>query len=67
MNEIEELWDSLLSQEAVRILTAYNSLQPDEKEAIRSHLARMTKEEGWQPSQMESAQTALDVIEGKRT
>ncbi len=62
MNEFEELWDRLLSRDPELILPAFNSMQPDEQGLILTHLSRMIEEEGWQPSQRESARTALEVI-----
>ena len=62
MSVIEKLWNALLSQEPENILSSFNMLQPDEKILILKHLSRMVDEEGWQPSQRVSAQTALNVI-----
>lgn len=58
----ENIWELLLSREPTRIVAAYDSLTPEEKETVLEHLHRMINEPGWQPAQRVSAQAALDSI-----
>ena len=62
MNEIESLWDRLLSRKPEEILPAFQSLHADEQGFILKHLVRMITEEGWQPSQRESARIAMEAL-----
>jgi hypothetical protein len=60
--EFESIWELLLSRDPKRILLAFESLQPEQKKAVRKHLQKMVAEPGWQPEQRISAQAALDAI-----
>ena len=62
-DELETLWDALLSRQANLILQAFNSLDKEGKEAVMNHLKRMSTEMGWHPEQAASAKSALDVLE----
>jgi hypothetical protein len=64
-DELEALWDALLSRQTDLILKAYNSLDIEDKEAVMNHLRRMSTEMGWHPEQAASAKSALDVLEVK--
>jgi len=64
-DELETLWDALLSRQTYMILKAYNSLDKESKEAVMNHLRRMSTEIGWHPEQAASAKSALDVLEKK--
>jgi hypothetical protein len=62
-DELETLWDALLSRQANLILMAFNTLDKEGKEAVINHLRRMSTEMGWHPEQATSAKSALDVLE----
>jgi hypothetical protein len=64
-DELENLWDGLLSRQVDLILKAFNSLDQDGKVAVMNHLRRMSTEMGWHPEQVASAKSALDVLEIK--
>ncbi len=61
-NDLEALWDALLSREPERIRLAYRDLETGEQKAVLTHLERMTTEPGWHPEQRLSAQAALDAL-----
>lgn len=65
-DELESLWDALLSRQDELILKAFSSLDKEGKEAVMNHLRRMCTEMGWHPEQAASAKSALDVLEIKR-
>jgi hypothetical protein len=58
----DNIWEVVLSRNPKRILLAFESLQPDQKKAVREHLYKMVSEPGWQPEQRKSAQAALVAI-----
>lgn len=58
----ENIWDMLLSKQPVIIEKAFDSLESDQQESVLGHLRSMVAEQGWQPEQRVSAQTALDTI-----
>jgi hypothetical protein len=60
--DLELIWDQLLSRKPGLVRTAFVNLDEDEQHAVLAHLRRMTSESGWQPSQRESAQAALEVL-----
>jgi hypothetical protein len=62
-DELENLWDGLLSRQADLILRAFNSIDKEGKEAVIQHLKRMSTELGWHPEQVASAKSALDALE----
>ena len=64
-DELETLWDALLSRQVDLILKAFNSLDKEGKQAVMNHLKRMSIEMGWHPEQAASAKSALDVLEIK--
>jgi hypothetical protein len=61
---LEELWERLLSGDASQVREAFASLSAAEQAAVLAHLERMVSEEGWQPSQRESARAALEALHG---
>lgn len=61
-DDLEALWDALLSREADLIRQAFNALRAEEKKAILAHLKRMTSEPGWHPEQVASARAALEAL-----
>ena len=66
MDDLELLWDSLLSRRTTLIRAAWATLSPDEQQAVYAHLRRMTTEEGWTEPQRDSAQVALGVLGRQR-
>jgi hypothetical protein len=63
-DDLETLWDRLLSREPEQIRSAFAALALDEQRAVAAHLQRMAAEPGWHPEQRLSAQAALDAIAG---
>jgi hypothetical protein len=62
MNNIEIVWEALLSRDEALIRPAYLALDAETRRAVGAHLRIMTGEDGWHPEQVISAQAALDVI-----
>jgi hypothetical protein len=70
MDWLEEFWEDMLSEEPIRIVAAWVTLDEEAQAAIWLHLERMATEEGWAEVQRAAAQAALDAIEeegGSRT
>ncbi len=63
--DLEDIWDALLSRQVERILAKYNSLSPQDKVGVVAHLMRMSQEPGWHPEQRDSAKAALTAIQEK--
>jgi len=63
--DLQAIWDALLSRQAERVLAMYNSLGSRDKERVLAHLKRMSTESGWHPEQRASAIAALAAIQGK--
>ncbi len=63
MNDLEEFWDAMLSEDPPRILTAWGTLIATERSAVYAHLERMATEEGWTAGQRDSASAALRAIQ----
>lgn len=61
-NELESLWDNLLSRQPERVVATFHSLTLLEQRTILNHLNRMVNESGWLPSQVESAKAALEIL-----
>jgi hypothetical protein len=61
-NDLEELWDALLSRDVQRIRLVYNSLNIEDRQSILAHLNRMANEPGWQKEQRISARAALEAL-----
>lgn len=59
---IENIWEMLLSRELEWIRVAFETLDSQEKKAVRAHLHKMVEEPGWQPEQRISAQAALEAL-----
>jgi len=59
---LEIMWERLLSRQPQQIKAAFESLAPDERQAVRNHLKRMSEEPGWHPEQRLSAQAALNTL-----
>jgi hypothetical protein len=62
MNELDEVWEALLSTEPARIRRAWEDLTDEEALSVLAHLARMRDEEGWSQAQREAAAVALQVL-----
>jgi hypothetical protein len=58
----EVLWESILSENPLRIRSAWDSLEDVERQAVLRHLREMADGEGWQPLQRRSAEKALAVL-----
>jgi hypothetical protein len=61
-DQLEQLWDNLLSRQPDRIQLAYTSLDTHNQKAVLAHLHRMVTEPGWQAEQRQSAEAAIKVI-----
>lgn len=61
-NELENLWDRLLSRQDNLVQEAFQELSREEQTAVRAHLERMSEEPGWHPEQQKSAQAALKAL-----
>ncbi len=66
-DQLEQLWDNLLSRQPDRIQSAYATLDTHNQKAVLAHLNRMVKEPGWQPEQRLSAKAAIKVIAHEQT
>ena len=64
LDEIERLWDNLLSRQPERVRAAYESLSAEEQSGVLAHLQRMAEEEGWHAEQRLSARAALEALAG---
>ena len=60
---LEEFWNMILSRDKENIRRAYAALNEEGKDAVRKHLLRMAREEGWHPEQRRSARAALRVLD----
>ncbi len=58
-DELEALWDALLSRQEELIQQAFTKLDRQDQQAIINHLKRIVSEPGWQPEQVTSARIAL--------
>ena len=58
----EILWDALLSADEDLIREVYVQLDENQCVSVKAHLQKMVSEEGWLPSQRESAHVALNTI-----
>lgn len=61
-NDLENLWNKLLSRDAARVQEAFARLEIEEQQAVLKHLERMSVEEGWHPEQRTSARAALAAL-----
>lgn len=67
MDDLESLWDGLLSRHDESIRAAWAVLSRREQRAVHAHLVRMATEPGWTAPQQKSAQIALQVLAEKNT
>jgi len=61
-DDLDTLWNQLLSRDMARIQTAFSALTPAEQVAVITHLQRMATESGWHAEQSRSAQIALQAL-----
>ncbi len=62
MENIEDVWEALLSGDPARIRRAWGGLTDEESLSVLTHLTRMRDEEGWELSQREAASIALQIL-----
>jgi hypothetical protein len=60
---LDQFWEDLLSEEPLRIIAAWSTLDDEEKSSIHRHLISMSTEDGWADVQRQSAQAALHAID----
>jgi len=60
---MEELWNNILSRNPNKIISTYSILSEQDKINVLNHLTKMVTEDGWQPGQILSADTALKIID----
>jgi hypothetical protein len=61
-DQLEQIWDNLLSRQPNLIQAAFSSLDSINQKAVLAHLYRMVDETGWQPEQRASARAAIKVL-----
>ena len=66
MEQLEFLWDALLSRQPDIIQDVFYGLDEDSRRNVMAHLKAMASEEGWQPEQAKSARAALDALEKQK-
>lgn len=59
---LEHLWQSLLSRDSTTVRAAWDTLDSTERAAVYAHLKRMVTEPDWSEPQRISAQAALDTL-----
>ena len=62
-DQLEMLWQGLLSQVPEDIKSAFATLDLASQEIVIIHLRRMVNEDGWQIEQRIAAETALKVLQ----
>jgi len=62
---LDEFWGDLLSEEPLRIIAVWSTLNPEEQAIIFAHLGHMAADEGWAEVQKVAAQAALDAIQNE--
>jgi hypothetical protein len=60
--KLEEIWRDLFSGDAARVRKVWMKLTDEECGIVLQHLQQMIDDPGFQPSQKESAATALRLI-----
>ena len=65
MDWLEEFWSDLLSEEPLRVIAVWSTLDADEKLTIYEHLTNMATEAGWADVQRTAAQAALHAIDNE--
>lgn len=64
-DELENLWDNLLSRNPEQIIEAFTPLDELHQQNVHDHLIRMAEDPGWHPEQRRSAQSALAALSGR--
>jgi hypothetical protein len=59
---LEEFWADILSEEPLRIMAAWVTLDAEVQNTVRAHLMRMVTETDWAEAQRLSARAALQAI-----
>jgi hypothetical protein len=62
LEQLEVLWNDLLSRKPELIRAAFASLDTPNQEDVLAHLQRMVSEAGWQPEQRASAKAAIQAL-----
>ncbi len=62
MVNLEDLWDDLFSGDAARVRKVWMKLTDEECGIVLQHLQKMLDDPGFEPSQKESAASALSLI-----
>ncbi len=62
MNNLEAIWNSLLSRNPEEIQKIFAGLDPVSKNEVLNHLKIMISETGWHPEQVKSARIALEAL-----
>ena len=65
MDWLDDFWADLLSEEPLRVMAVWSTLNADERDIILDHLTNMATGEGWADVQRVAAQTALHAIQGE--
>jgi hypothetical protein len=60
--QLDQLWDDLLSHQPELIRVAFASLDVSDQKAVLAHLHHMVTDAGWQPEQRASAKAALQAF-----
>jgi len=60
--QLDQLWDNLLSRQPDLIRAAFASLDISSQKAVLTHLHRMVSDSGWQPEQKNSAEAAIHAL-----
>lgn len=63
MDDLELIWNDILSRDPTRIRLRWQTFSPEEQAAIRAHLTRMVSEDGWTDGQRKSAEVALQTLD----
>ncbi len=61
-DQLEILWEHLLSRQAELVRAAYAGLEAGDQLVVVAHLRRMSTEAGWHPEQRKSAKAALRAL-----
>jgi hypothetical protein len=61
-DDLQSLWDDLLSREPARIRAAFANLTGEEQQAVQIHLQHMLRQPGWHAEQRKSALAALEAL-----
>jgi len=62
MDELDQMWEALLSGDPARIRRVWRDLTDDESLAVLAHLKRMRDEPGWDPAQRDAAALAVNIL-----